>query len=91
MQMQAALDVLASRAGLKAEIAEAVEDISGVADESVTWRLHQAAEARNRAERSFREDTVEYDVGENGARINRAERGRLDALVQQIMRPKPDR
>ncbi|MFV0515429.1 MAG: DNA primase [Jhaorihella sp.] len=89
LQMRSALEVLASTAGLRAEIAEAVEDISGIADESVTWRLHQAAEARNRAERSHQEDTEEYDLGENGARINRAERNRLDALVQQIRHRKP--
>jgi DNA primase len=70
--------------GLSAEIAEAEEDLSGVADETVTWRLGQAAEAMSRAQRSSQEDRSQYDVGPNGARINRDERSALDALLKQI-------
>lgn len=70
--------------GLNAEIAEASEDLSGVADEAVTWRLGQAAEARNIAERSQHEDKAEYETGDNGARINRDERNALDALLETI-------
>ena len=70
--------------GLKAELAEAAEDLAGVADEAVTWRLGQAAEARNRAVRSQQEDKAEYDLGDNGARINRGEREQFDALLNKI-------
>ena len=82
---------LKAHRGLSAEIAEAEEDLSGVADEAVTWRLGQAAEARNRAMRSENEDRAEYDTGENGARINREERSAFDALLQKIGYSKPDR
>ena len=77
--------------GLHAEISEAAEDIEGVADEAVTWRLHQAAEARNRAVRSQQEDKAEYDLGDNGARINRGEREQFHALLDKITTSKPGR
>lgn len=75
---------LTAHHGLQAEIEEAAEDLSHVADEAVTWRLGQAAEARNRAASGSQEDNTEYDTGPNGARINRDERNRLDALLDQI-------
>ncbi|WP_050930260.1 DNA primase [Aestuariivita boseongensis] len=75
--------------GLMAEVAEAVEDLGGEADEAVTWRLSQAAEARNRAMRSQQEDKAEYDLGDNGARINRDERNALDDLLGKIKFSKP--
>ncbi|MEM9581034.1 MAG: DNA primase [Pseudomonadota bacterium] len=70
--------------GLNAEIEDAVEDLAGLADESVTWRLGQAAEAHNKAVRSEHEDKAQYDTGENGARINRQERDAFAALLDQI-------
>ncbi|MAC77634.1 MAG: DNA primase [Rhodobacteraceae bacterium] len=73
---------LAAARGLNVEIAEALED--GFADEAVTWRLGEAAQARNRAVRSEQEDTAEYDIGENGVSMKRDERSALDALLAQI-------
>ncbi|MGR3760170.1 DNA primase [Roseobacteraceae bacterium NS-SX3] len=70
--------------GLDAELAEAAEDLDGLADEALTWRLRQAAEARNKAVRSENEDKATYDVGENGARLNREERDAFGALLQRI-------
>ena len=70
--------------GLDAEIAEAVEDLSGVADEGVTWRLSEAARAADQAVRSGQEDKAEYDVGDNGARIKREERSAWDTLLGTI-------
>ncbi len=70
--------------GLDAEIADAVEDLSGVADEGVTWRLSEAARAADRARRSGQEDKAEYMIAENGARLDREEvrksRGMFDAI-----------
>ena len=63
---------------------EAEEDISGIVDEAVTWRLGQAAEARNIAVRSQQEDRTEYERADNGAPINRDERERFDALLEKI-------
>ncbi len=75
---------LAARRGLEAEIDEAAEDLAGLADEAVTWRLGQAAEARNRALRSRTEDHIEYDTADNGVRISRAERAAFDDLLSRI-------
>ena len=70
--------------GLNAEIAEAVEDLSGVADEGMTWRLSEAARAADQARRSGQEDTGEYDLGDNGALINKDERSAWDTLLGTI-------
>jgi DNA primase len=70
--------------GLDAELAEAQEDLTGLADEALTWRLKQAAEARNRAVRSENEDKANFDVGENGARLDREELDAFGALLDRI-------
>ena len=70
--------------GLDAEIAEAVEDLSGVADEGVTWRLSEAARAAEMAKRSGQEDKAEYEVGDNGAHISKDERSAWDTLLSTI-------
>ena len=70
--------------GLDAEIEEAAEDLTGTADEGVTWRLSEAARAADRAVRAGQEDKAEYEIGDNGARISRDERSALDALLGTI-------
>ncbi|MGJ8544880.1 MAG: DNA primase [Sulfitobacter sp.] len=70
--------------GLADEIADASEDLIGMADEGVTWRLSEAARAADKAHRSGQEDKAEYEIGENGARISRGEREKLDALLGRI-------
>jgi DNA primase len=89
MTLAEELAKLESLRGLNAEIAEAAEELTGVADEATTWRLAQAAQARNKAERSEHEDKAEYDTGDNGARIKRDERSAFDALLDQINYSKP--
>jgi DNA primase len=75
---------LEARYGLNSEIAEATEDLSSLADETLTWRVGQAAEARNRAVRSENEDRAQYDIADNGARMNREERDELDRIMSTI-------
>ena len=75
---------LAARRGAAREIDEAVEEMTGLVDEGLTWRLGQAAEAVNRAGKSGAEDRAEYDLGPNGARIKRDEKQRLTNLLDQI-------
>ncbi|ALG91004.1 MULTISPECIES: DNA primase [Actibacterium] len=70
--------------GAAREIEDAVEDLAGLADEGLTWRLGQVAEARNRAGRGDTEDKGEYDIGPNGARMSREERNSFDRLLEQI-------
>jgi len=82
---------LSAAKGLDAEIADAVQDLEGVADEGVTWRLSQAAAAASDATQSGKEDNAEYETGDNGARINRSERQAFAALMDQIRFSKSER
>jgi DNA primase len=91
MTMAEELAKLEAQRGWAAEISEATEDIVHIADESVTWRLGQAAEARNRALRSQQEDRAEYETSANGARIRRDEKAQFDALMEKIGQSKPGR
>jgi len=47
---------LAALRGSALEISEAMADMAGLVDEGLTWRLGQAAEARNKAQRSAIKD-----------------------------------
>ena len=55
------LQKLSARRGASREIAEAEEDLGGLADEGVTWRLGQAAEARNKAEKQHTDQGADSD------------------------------
>ncbi|NNK78986.1 MAG: toprim domain-containing protein, partial [Litoreibacter sp.] len=52
MTLAEELAKLEARRGMQREIEDAVEDLAGVADEGLTWRVGQAAETRNAADRS---------------------------------------
>jgi DNA primase len=65
-----------SRRGAATELREAAEDLHDLADEGLTWRLRQAAEIRNRAERSRLSDST--DLGEDRAALA----GQLDKLIE---------
>ncbi len=84
MAISEELAKLEAEQGLSAEVAEAAEDLVGLADESVTWRLGQAAQARNLAMRSEHEDKAEYDTAPNGARISRNEKSAFDELLGKL-------
>ena len=75
---------LDARRGLAAEIEEAAQDIASLSDESLTWRLKEAATAQETATLSLHKDSTEYELAENGARINRDERRAFEALMIQI-------
>lgn len=83
---------LAARRGQVREIEDAVEDLSGVADEGLTWRLAQATAAVDKAGRGDNEDKAEYAFGENGARMKKDEQSAFDQLLERINFAKgPDR
>jgi DNA primase len=84
MSVAEELAKLAARRGAAREIDDAMQEMSGLVDEGLTWRLGQAAEAVNRAGKSGAEDRAEYDLGPNGARIKRDEKQRLSTLLDQI-------
>lgn len=75
---------LSARRGSEREIDEAVQDLSGLADEGLTWRLGQAAAALDEARKTAGDQKEEYDLGPNGARVRREERQKLEALLAQI-------
>ncbi len=75
---------LAAKRGAEREVNEAMQDIAGLPDEGLTWRLGQAAEARQRAEHGATEDKTEYDTAPSGARLKRTERDTFDALLKGI-------
>ena len=54
---------LDARRALRREVEEAMEDVTGLVDEGLTWRLSKAAEARNLADRPPRDDAA--DLGED--------------------------
>lgn len=57
------------------EVEDAVLDLTGLADEGLTWRLTKAAEARHRADHPSRDDTG--DMGEDRAALS----GHLQAMI----------
>ncbi len=75
---------LTTNRGAEREISEAATDLGGLADEGITWRLGQAAQARNQAIASHTEDKTEYEIGENGALVKRDERQDFDKLLNKI-------
>jgi len=75
---------LNARRGHVRELAEAMEDLQGLADEGLTWRLGQAARALEGAQDEANDDKAEYEVGENGARMKRDERDAFAKLYEQI-------
>ncbi|MCR8725429.1 DNA primase [Frigidibacter sp. ROC022] len=75
---------LAARRAMIRELGDAVQDIDALPDEGLTWRLTQAAEARNRALRAEAEDRTVYDTGENGAPVSRDEKAAFELLLKQI-------
>ncbi len=78
--------------GVEQEVSEASEELSGLPDEAQTWRLTQAAEARNSAFRSAPADDSEYVTAENGLRLDRKDLLRHKQMLEGIdatQRPKP--
>ena len=65
--------------GARKEIEDAVEDLSGLADEGLTWRLSQAALARHRADNPPREDAA--DLGENRSALSKHLQNMIDGEV----------
>jgi len=70
--------------GLKEEVNDAADDLTGEADEGLTWRLAEAAKAADRAQRSGQEDKAEYVIADNGARLDREEVAKSRSFFDQI-------
>jgi DNA primase len=70
---------LEARRGARREIEDAMEDMDGLPDEGLTWRLTQAAEARHRSERTGQNDSA--DLGEDRAALSRQLQRLIDDQV----------
>lgn len=75
---------LTARRGQVREIEDAVEDLGGVVDEGLTYRLAEASKAVDRAGRGDNDDQAEYAIGENGARVKKEEQSAFQQLLEQI-------
>ena len=71
--------------GARREIADAMEDLTGIADEGLTWRLAQAASARHRADQPNRNDTA--DLGEDRDALSNHLQSLIDSKVWEKKRP----
>ncbi len=67
---------LLTRRGAALELREAAEDVGHISDEGLTWRLRQATESRNHAERSRLSDSA--DLGEDRAALS----GALSRMIE---------
>ena len=65
--------------GARKEIEDAVEDLSGLVDEGLTWRLSQAALARHRADNPPREDAA--DLGEDRSALSKHLQNMIDGQI----------
>lgn len=70
---------LEARRGARREIEDAMEDMDGLPDEGLTWRLSQAAEARHRSERMAQSDS--QDLGEDRSALSRHLQSLIDSQV----------
>ncbi|WP_137110534.1 DNA primase [Rhodobacter sp. SY28-1] len=70
---------LEARRGAHREIEDAMEDMDGLPDEGLTWRLSKAAEARHRSDKSGISDSS--DLGEDRAALSRHLQSLIDSQV----------
>jgi DNA primase len=70
---------LDARRGARREIEDAIEDLTGIADEGLTWRLSQASAARHRADQPPRADAAE--LGEDRAALSNHLQSLINAKV----------
>jgi DNA primase len=74
-----------ARRAARQEIEDAMQDVTGLVDEGLTWRVGKAAEARNQSERSDLQD--QQGNGEDRAALSRA----LQDMIDQQVWVKPRR
>ncbi len=84
MTVQSELQKLTIQRGLAAELEEVFCTAEQDMDDTSVWRITRAVEAKNNALVPSSEDKAAYDMAENGARINRSEKGGWDKLLSEI-------
>lgn len=66
------------------EVDEGAKENQGQADESLTWRLAQAAKAVDTSVRESTDDTADFEKADNGTMLNKDERSAFDKLLGTI-------
>ena len=74
-----ALAKLDAARGARREIEDAMEDVTGLVDEGLTWRLNQAVTARHRADRPDRNTSP--DLGEDRDALSKHLQEMIDSQV----------
>ena len=72
------------------EVAEAVQDLSDLDDEGLTWRLSESAKHMQATTQGTQEDQTEYKTAKNGLKVKLEEQNTLDSLLEQINFSKPN-
>ena len=67
-----------------AETAEPIGELPELGDETLTYRLAQSAEERNRTNSNQNEDKAHSDGADNGARVNRDGKNGFDSIISSL-------
>ena len=85
------LFILQAERGMRREIEEATQDIEGVADEGLTWRIAKANEARAEAQRGPQDKTGEAVISPNGVALDKEELAEARKVFESIRFERPNR
>lgn len=83
------LYLLQAERGRRREIEEATQDIEGLADEGLTWRIARANEARFDAQKGPQTQTGEAVIAPNGVAMDRSELEQSRKVFESIRFEKP--
>jgi len=83
------LGKLAAKRGHDRELRDGMEEMYGHVDESLTWRLSQAAKSIDTSVRQETDDTADYVKVENGSMLNKDERSAFDKLLENMQNARP--
>ncbi|MBU9696705.1 DNA primase [Rhodobacteraceae bacterium HSP-20] len=83
--------ILQAERGRRREIEEAAQDIEGVVDEGLTWRIAKANEARAEAHRGPQDKTGEAVISPNGVALDKEELEEARKVYDSIRFERPNR
>ena len=75
---------LAAARGARRDVEDAMDEITGLVDEGLTWRLGQAAAARHDAGKPDEANPDDYEIAPNGVKLSRSDRARSEAVFDAI-------
>jgi DNA primase len=78
------LGKLMARRGHSREILDGMDDMSGLADEGVTWRLARAAALVDTSIRKDSDDSGDFETAQNGVKLNKDDRRAFENLLDGL-------